>query len=231
MSKFDFASVFQHTNKLERTFEQLPIKLSSTWSQAVQLGWYPTPYMPGRLSSTSLSSQQAIDSRMLKAFEVNYIEAKRYVLSQAGNREHILSTAFQLHEQKNYIASIPLLLSQSDGVFENNLGVSAFSRRESNLKEIETKLNKIFDSNSIAKAYFGQFSSSSQFSQNSNCDNEIDKAKAPNRNGILHGDLNHLDYGSYTNSCKSICFLSSILWLTEKHREANNHSKYEKAVK
>ncbi|EDM65437.1 hypothetical protein PE36_09031 [Moritella sp. PE36] len=219
MSKYDLDSIFKSIDSFGKKLELLPTKLSDVWSQAVQLGWYPTPYMPGKLSSTSLSSQQTLDSRMLKAFEKRYVEEKQYVLAQAGNREHILSVALQLHEQENYIASIPLLLSQSDGVFENYLGLSAFARREDKLRKIETKLSDVFDSNSIAKAYFGQFSSPSQFSENSNCFEQIDKAKAPNRNGILHGDSKHLDYGSYINSCKSICFLSSVLWLAEQYRE------------
>jgi hypothetical protein len=219
MSRYDIDSISKSIVNFGNALERLPTKLNNVWSQAVQLGWYPTPYMPAKLSSTSLSSQQTLDSRMLKAFEKSYVEAKQYFLVQAGDRKHILSVALQLHEQENYIAIIPLLLSQSDGIFENHLGLSAFARREDSLKKVETKLSEVFDNDSIAKAYFGQFSLSAQFSENSGCSEEIDKAKAPNRNGILHGNSKHLDYGTYINSCKSICFTSSVLWIAEQYRE------------
>ena len=175
--------------------------------------------MPAKLSQKSLSSQQAVDTRMLKAFEQNYDEIKQYVVVESKRREHILSVAIELHEQQNYIACIPLFLAQADGIFEEYLGLSAFTRHDGKLKRIASDLNSTFSNDSVAKAYFGQFKASSQFSGNSGNADNSDKAKGPNRNGILHGDSRHLDYGSYINSCKSICFLSSVMWLAEKYRE------------
>ena len=217
MSRNEIDGFLKSWDRLEKTLHQLPDKLNSVWAKAIQLGWYPAPYMPGTLSSTSLASQEKIDTRMLKAFEARYADAKQYVLDQAGERKHILSVAIQLHEQKNYIASIPLLLSQSDGIFESYLAISVFTRRKDKIKQMEDKLGDKFRDDSVAKAYFAHFSSRSQFSENSSYSENDNKIKAPNRNGILHGDRKHLDYGSYINSCKSICFLSSVLWLAEQY--------------
>ena len=220
MSQFDDDNMSDLINTFEKNFARLPAKLNEAWSHAVQFGWYPTPYMPAKPPKISLQSQHAIDTKMSQKFEEKYLEAKEFILSHAKNREHILSVALSLHEQANYIASIPLLLAQSDGVFEEYLGLSAFTRKESKLKNIEIKVNNAFTNEPIAKAYFVQFAKPSQYSEHSRCAGEIEKAQAPNRNGILHGDPKHLDYGTYINSCKAICFLSSVMWLSEHYRES-----------
>ncbi|KVX02631.1 hypothetical protein [Shewanella frigidimarina] len=39
---------------------------------------------------------------------------------------------------------------------------------------------------------------------------QVDKAKAPNRNGFLHGSRKHLDYGTEINSLKCISLLAYV---------------------
>lgn len=195
---------------------ELPNVLEDAWTKAAQMGWYPTSYMPGRVSKRSLSSQKNLDQRMINKFEKNFSEAKQYLLSQAGDRAHILEAALTFHEQRNFIASIPLFLSQADGVFQERLHSGVFQYKPSKTK---TKLEKAFSNQPIAKAYFSLFTLKTQFSKSSSASDTEDKAKAPNRHAILHGDSRHLDYGTYVNSCKSICFLSSVLWLAELYRE------------
>jgi hypothetical protein len=39
-----------------------------------------------------------------------------------------------------------------------------------------------------------------------------DKKNGPNRSGILHGDQNHLDYGTKINAYKAFSFLAFIVF-------------------
>ncbi|MEZ8154417.1 hypothetical protein ACED23_25480 [Vibrio splendidus] len=219
MSKYRVDSVYKLLEQSRRQFERLPHNIDQKWTKAVQLGWYPTSYMPFHLSNKSLSTQENLDLRLLDAFEANYSEAKDYLLNNGRDRRHIISVAIDLHESRNYIASIPLFLSQSDGIFEELLGQSVFTRRPQNLDKVGRKLDSIFETDSIRRAIFGLFCKESPYSAKSDSFSKDDKAKSPNRNGILHGDYRHLDYGTYMNSCKSICLLSSIIWLMSAHEE------------
>ncbi len=219
MSKYTVGNVFKFQEQIRKQLECLPYNIDHKWSQAVQLGWYPTSYMPFNLSQKLLSTPGALDHRMLDAFETRYTKAKEYLLSHGRDRIHIIEVAIQLHENRNYIASIPLFLSQTDGIFEDLLGNSAFTRRAGYLNNVSRNLDAIFEADSIRRAIFGQWCKESPYSANSNSSSGEDKAKAPNRNGILHGDYRHLDYGTYINSCKSICLLSSVIWLMTSSEE------------
>jgi len=221
MGRFDIGNIFAQANRIGRIFDELPSKLSKTWSEAVVYGWYPAPHMPGQLSQRSLESQENIDIRMLSEFEDSYIQTKEFIICNAEQRIEILTEAFKLHEGRNYIACIPLLLSQADGIFSDLIGVSVFTRREELQNKIEKSIESKFDSSEIAKAYFSTFSVTTQFHEGSNSTSDEMKTAAPNRNGILHGDINHLDYGTHPNSCKSINFLASALWLKESYKQKN----------
>lgn len=224
MSRFSVDNVLKFQEQVRKQFERLPYNIDQKWSQAVQLGWYPTSYMPFNLPNKLLSTPEALDLRMLEAFESSYSEAKEYLLSHSRDRTHIIEVAIQLHEKQNFIASVPLFLSQIDGIFEELLGQSAFTRRAQNLDKVGRKLDNIFEADSMKRAIFGQFCKESPYSASSDSDSEEDKAKAPNRNGILHGDYRHLDYGTYINSCKSICLLSSVIWLMSSYEEEQTYN-------
>ncbi len=204
---------------IETKIDLLPLKLSETWEKAVKYGWYPSPTMPGKLRNATLGSQETIDARMLSKFQQSYDKTKSFIVSKANLRTHIIEVALKLHEEKNYIASIPLLLAQSDGVFEELIGESVFSRRQDKQRKIKAFIDKSFGGCAISYAFFDNFGETTQFHENSNKCAEEDKSIAPNRNGILHGDAKHLDYGTYSNSCKSINLITSVLWLVDAYRE------------
>lgn len=218
MSKYGIDTIFEYFEEFEARLERLPSTLAPIWSKAVQLGWYPTSCMPANLPCSDLLSAPAIDSCMLNVFEENYSETKGYVFNVDDDRLNIIKVALQLHEQGNYIASIPLLLAQADGLFEEYLGHSVFTRGCDKLDKVDFKINRVFGTDTIAKAYFGQFANAHLANELLQDSNSEDACKAPNRNAILHGDATALDYGSYSNSCKAINFLSSVLWLSEQHQ-------------
>lgn len=224
MSRCDIDTVFECLEEFESRLESLSSSLAPIWSKAVQAGWYPTSCMPDNLPCSDLLSDDAINECMLQAFEQGYPQTKQYILDNCAQRQEILSVAFALHEQENYIASIPLLLAQADGLFEEYLGHRVFTRGCEKLLTLSAKPKRIFGTSQVAKAYFAQLINVTHSYQTLPDEQVSDEIKAPTRNAILHGDAQHLDYGSYSNSCKSINFLSSVMWLSEQYHRQQNDS-------
>lgn len=64
---------------------------------------------------------------MVGIIENNYADLKNKILEKYSERQEILQVAFQLFEDKNPIAAIPLLLTQIDGISQDNHGEYYFS--------------------------------------------------------------------------------------------------------
>ena len=176
-------------------------------------GWYPNShtffYQP------SVEGLE-LDALMIEHLEQDWSELKDDILSSCKNRVHILKNAIELHEQENYIASIPLFLAQADGIcceslksflFAGNTVADKLEKLESDGEIESTMLTNVFlEPLKIKNHHNSGISKSSKAA----------KVKAPNRNGILHGHRKHLDYGTKINSLKCFSLLCFIVYATKE---------------
>ena len=181
------------------------------WTKAAKLGWYLGPKVPLR-ATMDINWDEDPDSQILEGVSRNYREIRDQLLSNHENRKHILESAFTLHESENYIASIPLFLSQADGIFEelvskNDQGFFGRSKKKVKRAQIIENLKKELESGEfiVSLAYF---------------ENDIDCRSSAtqdsfNRNGIMHGLLDFMDYGTRVNSFKAMLVTSYVSWISE----------------
>ncbi|WP_249553751.1 hypothetical protein [Shewanella sp. 10B] len=176
---------------------------------AASLGWFLTSEIVLSDMKQALDeSQECLDNYMVEEMTCNYIDIKKSLIKSHPEREHILSAAFYLHEQDNWIASIPLFLSQTEGIFSENVGAMLFSEHE----QRKERLKAIFDSKAEQCMLFlsAPFETKNQFSAGISSASDSKKRNGPNRNGIMHGSRKHLDYGTKVNSFKCISLLSFV---------------------
>ncbi len=162
----------------------------------------------GNMKKAFDESQEKLDSYMIEEINYNYSKIKESLLQNHEKRKHILSVAFDLHEQNNWIACIPLFLSQTEGIFSENVGSLLFSEHEQRKEKLQERFKD--KAGEYMPYLYTPFESKTQFSAGISSASENKKKNGPNRNGILHGSRKHLDYGTKINSYKCISLLSYV---------------------
>ncbi|MDT3296374.1 hypothetical protein Q4Q57_14620 [Shewanella sp. SP2S2-6] len=179
----------------------------SIWRKAARMGWFPSFLISYDFAKYVDKGQEQFDAYMIAETAPHTNDIRKYLVSSFPARADILNTAFDLHEQKNFIAAIPLFLSQADGICEEVLGNYLYT----DLQNRRVKLKEIIDNNPEAKIPLSLLVYETQFCRDIDSSSKpIQKSKAPNRHGILHGSKLHLDYGTEINSLKSISYLSFL---------------------
>lgn len=176
------------------------------------LGWFPnwtTFYF------TPENENIPFDEYMIQSIDYYFDEIKNLLEELCPNRKHIISTALSLHQEGNYIASIPLFISQSDGVCGENFG--NFFNGETADKEILRQIDSgSLSINFLNEALLEPLTIELQIRRNSS---KAAKKKfvhcGPNRHGIVHGSRKHLEYGTRINSYKSLSFLAYVVFLVK----------------
>jgi len=179
-------------------------------------GWFPNWYT---FYYSPTEEFESIDDLMIAQIDEHWDEIKQNIIELSPNREHILSVAFELHEQENYIASIPLILSQSDGICSEDF-THFFSKDSNTGRRASDEIILQAESNELVVDFLSEillepFKVNLQLSQGSSKANKAAKKKGPNRHGIIHGSRKHLDYGSKVNGYKAISFLAFIVYTTK----------------
>jgi hypothetical protein len=178
-----------------------------------QRGWFPNWCTIVFESDFNI---EEIDQIMTKHLNEDWEEITEEIIKYCPSRKHILETAFSLHIEGNHIASIPLFCSQSDGIFIEKFQKPFFSdkKREKALQNLV--YSGEFQNEFFKNIFLEPLIINTQFSAQSNKFKPEDKTKAPNRHGIIHGDIRHLDYGTEINSLKCFSLLAFIVYSTKE---------------
>lgn len=89
-------------------------------------GWYIANVAPFESWAWAVEGRQALDNRMIGYLDDASDELAARTLALYPERAAILRVAFDLHRAENYIASIPLMLTQVDGICAQHLSKSYF---------------------------------------------------------------------------------------------------------
>ena len=176
-------------------------------------GWFPNWYTFQYHPTKEIASDNEL---MISQIDFYWDEIKAKIIELSPNRKHILEVAFDLHEKKNHVASIPLILAQSDGICSEEYSHffskdSVTGRRASDeiIHQADTDILKL---NFFSVVLLEPFKVNLQLSNSSSRSSRAAKAKGPNRHGIIHGSGKHLDYGTEINGYKAVSFLAFIVY-------------------
>src|SRR2546429_6349718 len=73
---------------------------------------------------------QSVDVALMDYFKKESRQIESIMLETFPNRAAILKPAFRAHRKKEYSLSVPVFLSQADGICSELLGVGFYSRRK-----------------------------------------------------------------------------------------------------
>lgn len=204
-------------NSLDDYFKNWPKYYKDDWVKLAEFGWYLNWETPSNYNVALEKGQTDLNAFMTSYLNVDWGKITNKILSLYPEREHILETAFRLHRDKNYIASIPLFFSQIDGICAQEVNAFLFTEYD----QLKSQIQKIIDKsdNVLSDVLLEVLSSKTQFGASISKVNKGKKERAPNRSGILHGSRKHLDYGSEINSLKAFSLLAFIAFCFDKHKD------------
>lgn len=208
-------------SKLFDEFQEIHSKNIQMMKELAENGWFISPFEEsGNLEFLFQHSVdfKKYDTDMIAYMNLIYQKLKEKTLKKFDKRKHILEVAFNLHENRNYIAAIPLFLSQIDGLCAIQFKSFLFSEHEERKTEIKKEIERYPLLRFIIEPMLTPLQSDTQFSASISKCSLSKKAKGPNRNGILHGSRKHLDYGTEINSYKC---LSLLFYMVEIIEEGN----------
>ena len=203
--------------RLDDYLKNWPDYHKNDWAKLATYGWFLNWETPVNVEIALSKGKVELDQFMVAHLNQDWDTITSRLIALYPKRRHILETAIKLHKEGNYIASIPLFLSQVDGICAQNLGVFLFSEHERRQEEIQRRIDN--SSDVLTNAFLETLNTRTQFGENISSKGKAKKELAPNRNGILHGSRKHLDYGTEMNSFKSFSLLAFVAYCFDNKLE------------
>jgi len=153
------------------------------------------------LSEWGTTNGEEFNKSLIQIINKNLREFKEFISQSIPERREITDCIFDLYEQRNFIALIPLILSQVDGIMKQITGEYGFYVSK-------TQKMRYFEND----FYFNFFSNYEQLNVENRNDYELFREKANsnefNRHSILHGES--YSYSSELNALKALLLLIFI---------------------
>lgn len=195
-------------------------------------GWFiagslsPSQYKP--LAEALGQGRELEVEEFLKAHtEESIASIRQSASSRWPNRQRILTDAFDAHVAGKYTLSVPVLLSQADGIAADLLGALLFSNRQGPISKAADHLIKgNLSSRPLAKSFLGLLLEASGLRLDTQ---ERDRLIASgqlvsplNRHGVLHGL--DCDYATNANSLRSIALIGFLDWVADVKHKSDEES-------
>ena len=216
-----FAELFR------RLTEEIPERDRKALQRLGEEGWFFDPEMPPsllqKIERLFDEHPDEIAERLSDFFRTRLDVIEEALIDLYPHRGHLFQQAFQAHREGKYGLSIPVFLTQADGVFwdqtseKQNLFMSS-RQRERAYNEYVSQI-----SNSHIVIYLHPLSILLPLWMNRNERAERgDPCVGLNRHQVLHGES--VDYGTEQNSLKAISLLSYLHWiLSEIDKRASDN--------
>lgn len=181
-------------------------------TEMAEYGWFPNWFT----FDFRPEEDETLDDFMIGHIDQCWDDLTQRIIKFCPNRKHILKVAFDLLEQGNYIASVPLLIIQADGICSEEF-TYFFTKDNQTGNKASDEIICQAESGELVVSIFSDillepFKVDLQISKGSSRASKAAKEKGPNRHGIIHGSRKHLDYGSKVNGYKAVSFLAFIVY-------------------
>lgn len=201
---------------LVRNFHELPPRVRAALLTLGESGWY----LSGEMGFSSLWTLESllrdgkvaeVDRMLSKYFESQTSTIETQICELFPHRANIIHAAFKAHLRGEFELSVPVFLTQVDGVCSDTTGKAFFMRRDKR-PEVASHVD------GLPTPYEAAWLSplASVLPINASKDERKSRMKAQgtsswfelNRHMVLHGES--VDYGTLTNSLKTISLLDYV---------------------
>lgn len=202
---------------------EFPGRFQTQLLRLAQHGWYIDPEMPltGIRSLNDAFEGGAADqagAELEGYFRQNLNMIEERLLSRHPQRAHVLAAAFNAHRLGNYLLSIPVMLSQADGIAHDERGRQLYSTRQTKgigglidgleISDLNRHLWEVFRTQSPLLSSTGSLPAD---------------FTGLNRHKVLHG-LDY-SYGSETNALRAVSLLNFASFaLADRANTLQDHS-------
>ncbi len=194
-----------------KSFLEEEPKLKDSIVALINIGWYPDiedfgiGTLLGLKDDIEKTDVKDIDAAFVDYYQEIVNDIKEKVIRQFPHREHILYEAFEAHKAKNYIVSIPLLLTQIDGLAYDIFKKSFFEKSKGKqIPKVSEALEE--DISTFRLVLLVPFLSEQPIIYNKKQRDE--NFNHLNRHQVVHGEI--VNYHTEENSCKAISLLYYI---------------------
>jgi hypothetical protein len=169
--------------------------------------------------SQDLNSERGdrVNTQMVKFFEKNQKKILKRLVDRFPERKEVLNSAFKAHKRKEYFLSVPVFLSQSDGICKKITHKSLFGGDKAKAKEFKPHTYNWanqYEAESIYSIMLEPLKHKGGFNKHYSEFNPI----GISRHDILHGAST--DYGTQLISCKA---MSMVSFVGESVYDASRH--------
>ena len=204
---------------LTKSFEQLPEKTKKSLIALGQKGWFLDLEMPSSLPQefqTALEEDdvQEAEEALVTYFEsrINDIEAS--LKTSFPHRAKIISSALKAHRKKAFELSVPVFLSQADGICYELTRQHFFMNGKNTKKPQTAEYVESLVAEAYQKALLAPLAHTLPIS--ASVKQRGDNFDGLNRHMVLHGES--LDYGTHLNSCRALSLLNYVAQILTKDR-------------
>ena len=177
-----------------------------------QRGWFvtlwdmPIDAIPRAASWIKQGDTVGVDNAMTNYFEDAMPRLIIHIAKNFPKRCALIERAYMAHRLSLYDFSIPILLSQADGIGAEVFGISPYSSRVDSIAKIKSFVEATFNMDSLSGAYWQIVYSLLPIRAT---EKDVKKFEDPlNRHEVLHGI--RCDYGTKENSCKAFSWLQYV---------------------
>jgi len=204
--------------QLQRSFRELPPRIQEALLLLGTHGWYldlemPMPWLWALKKALSEGNVEEAEEALVEYFEGRLDEIEKSITERFPHRTHLMRAAFKAHRRQEYELSIPVLLAQTDGICRDVVNQYLFTkkkRKPSTAIYVEQIATDAYRAALLSPLAQTLPISASERERPTGSD-------ALNRHAVLHGES--LDYGSKTNSLKTISLVNYVAHVLEVEKE------------
>ena len=204
--------------EMSATFRELPSKIQTALLTLGKSGWY----LDRELGMTELweyekmllaGNEAVVDSHLMQHYEARLQDIEHFLVTALPHRGHIFRAAFAAHRRGEFELSVPVLLTQADGVCIDLTTFHLFMR-ESKKPEVAQYLATIAR-DTISAAFLspidtiGPINKNEKEREQSVRDQGLGNWRELNRHLVLHGES--IDYGTQLNSLKAVSLVNYLV--------------------
>ena len=203
----------QDLDRVVSAVARMPAQTRETLLTLGQEGWYVPPEMPFTGAIRVARHFREGDTESANLALVTYFEehlaVHRQELADAfPHRATILNRAFDAHERGWYELSIPVFLSQADGLCQELMQVGLYQKKDGR----PAIVFQLEDRYSVLSSFLEPLRHSLPLTATRQ--QRVDASSQLNRHAVLHGES--LDYGTQLNSCRAISVLRYVAWVLDR---------------
>lgn len=196
--------------ELQRSLKELPPRTQEAILLLGAHGWYldlemPFPSLWELKKALEEGNVKEAEDALVEYFEERLDEIEASIVGRFPNREKVIRSAFSAHRRQEYDLSIPVLLSQTDGICKEVVNEHFF------IKQNKKPRTAIYVEQVAADTY--QAALLSPLAHNLPIGASEKERGAGfselNRHMVLHGES--LDYGTKTNGLKAISLINYVV--------------------